>query len=570
MKRALPVIIVIILLLIIGGGYAYKYYMEKYSYSSERADLDEYFGVPGGDRAAVVLNTDRTELTALRRNVTDYLSYDVVCELISNRFYYGKEDDILLYVLPDRIVRNEIGSNVYTDSKGGRSEESAPVTLTEGGELYLNLAFVAHFAAFEYKSFEDPDYIWLVTEYDRQTTAAVTKDSHIRYRGGIKSEILADVNKDDRLVLLEEMETWAKVMDDEAHVGYIELKELTDYKDVEQKPTGTVMAKDEDYKGNPFEGRINMGFHAIAGTMGNDTLESVVRGTRSMNVIAPTWFMLADEDGGLDDYASADYVVKAHSLGLEVWGVLDDFNGVAIGVSTEYVMTHEKSRLALIDNLISRAVELGLDGINVDIENVAESFARSYVEFIRELSVSCRQQGLTLSVDNYVPFHFNNYYDLKEQGVMADYVLIMGYDEHYAGSPEAGSVASIGYVDNGIAKTIESVPPEKVICAVPFYTRIWKTEKDGTVTSEAVTMITANEFVSNHALDLVWDEETCQNYGEYTDKEGRLVQVWMEDTQSLKTKLTVMFGHGIAGVAEWELGYETEDVWPLIEGFING
>ena len=212
-------------------------------------------------------------------------------------------------------------------------------------------------------------------------------------------------------------------------------------------------------------------------------------------------------------------------------------------------------------------ITYGIDGINVDFEQLSMDCGEHFVEFIRELSAACRKNGKVLSVDNYVPRDFNDYYDRKEQGIVADYVIVMGYDEHYAGSKEAGSVASIDYVEDGIAQTVKEVPAEKVINAIPFYTRIWETTGDG-ISSQAVDMVTAEQFISNHGITAEWDETTCQNYGEYTSGDSRY-QVWLEDADSIKVKLNVMENYGIGGVAEWRLGFEKPEIWGVIGEYLD-
>ena len=185
---------------------------------------------------------------------------------------------------------------------------------------------------------------------------------------------------------------------------------------------------------------------------------------------------------------------------------------------------------------------------------------------LRELSLACHARDLVLSVDNYVPKEFNKHYHRAEQGVICDYVIIMGYDEHGTFSTEAGSVASIGYVTDGIERTLQEVPAEKVINGIPFYTRIWTTE-NGTLTSQAVGMRQAADFVSNHGIQLNWDDITCQNYGE--KQEGsKFHQVWMEDDESIAAKLSAMQHHGLAGVAAWKLGFDTPSVWDTIGAYL--
>ena len=214
------------------------------------------------------------------------------------------------------------------------------------------------------------------------------------------------------------------------------------------------------------------------------------------------------------------------------------------------------------------AIEMGVDGINLDFETIDYEDGQSYVEFVRELSIACRANGLVYSIDDYVPMHFNDHYNLREQGIVADYVIIMGYDEHYAGSAEAGSVASLSYVENGLINTTAKVDPSKVINAVPFYTRIWHTS-GGALSSEAVSMQTAKDYISNHSIELTWDVEAGQNYGEFTSSEGTFNQIWMEDATSIGQKIDSMRAQNIAGIAEWSLGMETPDVWDVIAGYIE-
>ena len=225
------------------------------------------------------------------------------------------------------------------------------------------------------------------------------------------------------------------------------------------------------------------------------------------------------------------------------------------------------NRTKLIDGLVAEALQYGLDGINVDFENITQEAGQPFIEFIRELSIPCREHGLVLSVDNYVPMDHTDHYDRREQGVVADYVIIMGYDEHYKGSKEAGSVASIDFVERGIANTVEQVPAEKVINAIPFYTRIWET-RGTTVDSQAVGMEIARQYIENHSIATVWDETTCQNYGEYQSGDSYF-QVWLEDEESIQVKLNIMSKYGLAGVAEWKLGFDEPDVWNVIEAYMN-
>ena len=198
----------------------------------------------------------------------------------------------------------------------------------------------------------------------------------------------------------------------------------------------------------------------------------------------------------------------------------------------------------------------------------------------------CRVNNLVLSVDNYVPKGYNTHYHREEQGVMADYVIIMGYDEHFAGSYEAGSVASYNYVKEGIEETLRDVPADKVINAVPFYTRLWnetpktdeeRAEDQGTeaasysmkVTSEALCMEEAAQRVSEAGATVIWDDTVKQNYAEWQGDNDSTYRIWLEDASSLEVKLGLMKDNNLAGTAAWKLGFETSDIWDLIQKYVN-
>ena len=316
----------------------------------------------------------------------------------------------------------------------------------------------------------------------------------------------------------------------------------------------------------------------------------MIADTKGLTTISPTWFSVKDTSGNLTSIASSEYVNYAHQSNLEVWGLIRNFDplggqGITTSAETHELLSRTSSRENLTNQLISEALQAGLDGINVDFETIAEETGEHYIQFIRELSVKCRKNGIVLSVDNYVPKGYNAHYHRKEQGIVADYVIIMGYDEHYGGSYESGSVASIGYVRDGIEETLKEVPAEKVINAMPLYTRLWKevpktegelAEQEGTeaanysvkVTSEAYAMKKARKAAEDAGAEFTWDEETAQNYAQW-ESDGATYKMWLEDLQSLEEKLKVMKENNLAGTAVWKLGFESQDLWELILKYVN-
>lgn len=562
-KKIIPIVIAIVLIIIIGGVTFGSRILEKYSYSKERADLNAYYGITGSQEAAIVLQDEIVEEKARISDGICYLDMATIHKYLNDRFYVDGGEGLLLYTLPEDIVRNSIGSSVKETAQGSE-ELGYTAAIWEGDTLYVALDYIKQYTNFSYQLFTDPCRIQLTTEWPSYEVASISKNTQVRVKGGVKSEILTDVQKGDQVSVLEQMETWSKVKTADSVIGYVENKRLTGIRS--EQPIPVTDYQEPEYTSLTRDHKINLGWHVVASAGGNDTFNSVTANAGNLNVISPTWFKLCDNEGGYTSFASADYVQKAHDRGLEVWALIENIE-YKDSISMYEILSSTTTRQKLIDSLMNDLITYGIDGINVDFEQLSMDCGEHFVEFIRELSAACRKNGKVLSVDNYVPRDFNDYYDRKEQGIVADYVIVMGYDEHYAGSKEAGSVASIDYVEDGIAQTVKEVPAEKVINAIPFYTRIWETTGDG-ISSQAVDMVTAEQFISNHGITAEWDETTCQNYGEYTSGDSRY-QVWLEDADSIKVKLNVMENYGIGGVAEWRLGFEKPEIWDVIGEYLD-
>ncbi len=562
MKKVIPVLIAIALIVVIGAVGVGAMLMEKYSYSKERADLTEYFDVRGEGDVPVILQDERIEEHARLMDGVCYFDFATVHKYFNDRFFEDKKEGLLLYVLPDAVVSSQIGTQ--TVSVGGEeSGRDYTIARYEGETLYVAVDFVKEYCNFSYALFGNPDRMQVYTEWNARQSATILKDTQVRYQGGVKSDILTDVPKGTEVIVLEEMENWSKVKTEDAFIGYVENKRLSEQTTVEQTPVTDFM--EPVYTSNIRDHKINLAWHVVAGPTGNDTLIPLLQGTKSVNVVSPTWFALSDNAGNFTSFASENYVNTAHDMGLEVWALIDNFRHE--GVDTYEVLAGFSTRQYLINGLIEAALQYDLDGINIDFENISLDAGEPFIEFIRELSIPCRQNGIVLSVDNYVPMGYTDHYDRGEQGVVADYVIIMGYDEHYKGSEKAGSVASIDFVERGIADTVAQVPAAKVINAIPFYTRIWET-KGTTVDSQAVGMETAKQYLTDHGITTTWDEETCQNYGEYQTGDS-YIQVWMEDEESIRVKLNIMNKYQIAGVAEWQLAFAADSVWDVIAEYMN-
>ena len=562
MKKFIPAIVAIALIFIVVGVSFGVKLVERFSYSKEEQNLEEYFGVAeGSDKVAVVLQNERIDTQARLIDGRCYMELLDVQDLLNERFYYDRNEGLLLFTTPTQKIVSTVGSSTYSVD-GQENTADYLISIAEGESLYVALDYIKQYTNFSYELFTEPNRMQLRTEWGSRETASISKDTNVRVKGGVKSPILRPVTAGETVTVLEAMETWTKVKTSDAMIGYVENKFIKDQIVEEEIPVTDY--EEPEYTSIHRDYKINLGWHAVYSESGNGTFDEVVNGTGTMNVISPTWFFLDENEGNIQAIPSYDYVEKAHSRNMEVWALLED---ISLESDTHEVLSYTSRRTNLINNLMGYLLEYNIDGINVDLEGIAYETGEHFTQFLRELSIQCRLNGIVLSVDNYVPRESNTHYNRKEQGIVADYVIIMGYDEHWGGGGVAGSVASIGYVRDGIEKTLQDVPAQKVINAVPFYTRVWKTT-DGDVTSEALGMEAAANFISKYDVPVIWDETACQNYGEIQMGDS-FYQVWLEDAQSIETKLTVMKNHDLGGVAAWQLGLEDKAIWDVLDAFVK-
>lgn len=565
-KKLIPVIVVVVLIVIVGIiGFGGKI-LDKYSYSKELADLDEYFGVAQGE-LAILLQDDMVAEKARLQDDTVYFDIDTMKLYLNEGFYVDTGEQKLLYTTADDTAATVFGGREYSDRTGSHATEYV-TCFQEGEKVYIAAEYVKLFTNYSYALYDR--HVQLYTQWGDREMMEVSKATQVRVLGGIKSPILRQLEKGEQVEILEEMETWSKVKTSDSIIGYVENKRLENrVTETEAPVTDYVPA---EYTSLSLPGKASIGFHAIGGEAGNDTLEAMAAEGQGMNVIAPTWFSLNDNEGNFRSFASSAYVEQAHGYGLQVWGVWDNFNyknETGEDISSYQILSSTTKRQRLVQSIADTSLSLGVDGVNIDFEGLTQDCGEHYVQFLRELSVACRQNGLILSVDNYVPFNFNNFYRLDIQGQVVDYVIIMGYDEHWHGSGDPGSVASIEYVSNGLDRTLqeEQVPAQKVVNALPFYTILWQTE-GAEVTDQYITVNNVADYLQRMNVQPEWDETTCQNYAEW--QSGNVTyQIWVEDAESLTVKLNVMKTKGIGGVAVWRLGYGTPEVWSLIDSYVN-
>lgn len=554
-KKILPVAAALILIVIVAIIGVISKVVEKYTPTDETITAEEYFGITQSDQVGVILQDEIAEYKGLNANGVMYLNLQVVKDSLNSRFYWDEKEQVMVYTTPTDIIKIPADQQSYTVS--GKEETADYVIVrTDDGGPYIAADFVQKYTNMEYTVFENPTRMLITYKWGEITYADIRKQDFIRREAGIKSVIIATASRGDKVAVLEQQDEWSKVRTEDGFIGYIPNKKLGDA----YQETIAREFEEPNYTSLKQESKVNLVWHQITNMDSNYNLVYDIADMTGVNTISPTWFSISSNSGDISSLAYDGYVTEAHEKGLKVWGLVDNFS---TEIDTATVLNSTSARENLTNQLIAAAIQYKLDGINVDFESLTEDAAEGYVQFMRELSVKCRNNSLVLSVDVPVPMPYMQFYNRGELGTVADYVIIMGYDEHYVGSEE-GSVASLAFEETGIQDTLKEVSADKIISGIPFYTRLWKIDSKGEVSSEAIGMDTADEYMTGNNVTTNWSEETSQDYGEYQDSEGNTYKIWLENEASIAEKVKLVKEYNLAGVAAWKLGFERASIWEVI------
>lgn len=557
-KKAAPVLVVLILIVLVGAAGVVSFLINRYKPGTEYMAGNEYFNLTDENSVALIQNGELLEEQAVLIGGEPYAAYTYVESQLNSCFYWDEETKGILLTTSGGVQTLLPGDAAVAKTPGGQPA----VQQESDGTVYISLDVVKEYTDLDYAYYSDPNRVVIRNEWDGVEQATVQSDTaQVRQKGGIKSLILADVQKGDTLLYLENLDNWCKVMTADGYTGYIQTEDISEPEAIEART-----AKKDSYERITRDHKINLVWHQSTSTESNDAMAEMTAEMTGVNVISPTWFSVTDETGTISSLASADYVELAHEAGREVWGLIDNFNE-AFDETTDLAYASVRSRI--IEQLLAEAASCGMDGINVDFENLKEAGIPHYLQFLRELTSAAHAQNLVVSVDTPVPQAYTMYYQRGEQARFVDYMIVMAYDEHFAGSEEAGSVSSLPFVQQAVEEMTRVMPADQVICGIPFYTRVW-TEKFGqsAITSEVLGMDGAKNYAKENQMTETWDASLGQNVATVETSDARYT-IWMEDEQSMEEKLKVIQSADLAGVAEWKLGFERADVWSLISEYIE-
>ena len=511
-------------------------------------------------------SSDRLSNDVLIENGVIYLSEQDISRFFDSYLYYENKYNQYITTSNTKVATIEVGSN-----KMEVNGISTPISGTiierdgENGEkiVYLPFSEMKDVYNVEIQNIEETNII-LIDSLDReQITAEATKDFSVKLKTKFLSRTIDKVKKGEQVVVISKTnDGWAKIRTAKGKIGYVKIDKLQNEKRVRENMEQEQQIENE---------KISMVFDyysesRVAPNRNGTTITGV-------NVVSPSFFVLKELGKGeiIDKVGTSgqNYIKWAKENGYKVWAM---FANDSMIETTSEILNDYKVRKQTIENIVDLAVQYGIDGINLDFENIYKEDKDMFTRFVIELYPRLKDLGMSLTVDVTAPDGGDNWslcYDRDALADNCDYLVYMGYDQNNASSSKAGPVAGYNWVRTNVNKFLgqEAVDSSKLILAIPFYTRIWTENEAGElIDSDIVNMKDVDNVIKGRA-EKQWDEVTRQNYVEYT--QGRnTYKMWIEDAASVKEKLLLANEKNLAGVAFWEKDRESEDVWNVINEVI--
>ena len=478
-----------------------------------------------------------------------YLSFNTILQFIDEEIFYDEETQKVIVTTKDGLYKFTIGKNVAT--KNLKEYDAKSCTKIVDDIVYIDMNLVKDIYGIKCEFNEETNSISI----DKLNTSDINLNyNQVKLYSQINtnSEVLETLNTDNTVtVYAESLEhnRWYKVKSDSGKIGYIEKGAVTLDKENDSNENEEVTNNEKLIMFWQYGSSLN--------TLG-DKIDGV-------NVVMPTWYAISDNLGNVETNYSEDYYKKAKEYGYELWPIITngiDNPDLDKKQVTSEIMNDEQKRENLIRNIIDLIKTNKLDGINIDFEGMLAEDKYMYTQFLRELYPMVREAGAKLSVDIY----FTNYIDRKGVGKACDYVMLMGYDQRGDWSEEPGSISEISWVENNISSLINDseISPSKIVLGVPFYTRMWNVEEDGSFTTNVYTMNDTEEFLEEYNLTPTMDNISGQNYIEVVLDDIRH-KLWIEDADSIASRADIVLEYNLAGITAWQKGFETPDIWEVLK-----
>lgn len=528
----------------------------------------------GDDTVLVIDNKVLGEDLAVVEDREIYLHVSPLKEYLDPHFYWDEEEETAVITTRDRVIHMQ-SEELTAEVNMEPLELEFPLKEKNEG-LFLPLVFLSDFYEIEVEHLSGTDTVVVDRLEEEGYRGKVTSSgARLREGPGIREATLEVMEEGDEVRVEEDEEGWTVVRSESGKVGYLQRDDysITGPYHVEDREGGAFPGeREEEVTPDPPDHPINLVWEFAYLEVDPDGIGEMP----PVNVVSPTWFHLKNEEGDIRNMADPEYVDWAHERGYQVWGlVTNDFDPEL----TEELLTSTDRRKRFIRQLLAHARLYDLDGLNIDFENFHYRLRDEFTQFVRELAPLCRKEGLVLSVDVSIisrSAYWSLGYDRGALAEAADYVALMAYDEHYAGSPVPGSVSSLPWVRESLEEVLAEVPEEKLLLGVPFYTYLWEIEYSGEdgddiekISSRALGMEQIEAHLSRRGVEPEWDEEAEQYRAEF-EEDGKTYKVWLEEEESMRRRIELVNEYGLAGVAAWRRGFEREEIWEEIDEVLSG
>lgn len=497
------------------------------------------------------------------------LPFDIVKEYFDPYIFWDGKLQKLSVTTKNKVIRMKTDSlNALVNNK--------PVTLNIPVSISRNTVYVPiQFLSGLYNikiNYNKENNVIIIDYINRTKKAGTITGSSLKIRNGmsrqhpiVKKYEQAEAAKGINVMIYSGNGKWCRVRTPDGVIGYIEKKYITQEREIKNEPVPDVKNQPA---WKPSKGNINMVWDYFSRTRSG---KPVLDDAKGLDVVSPTWFAVENAKGEIRNRASAEYVQTVHAKGLKVWAMINN-DSTDPDMTSEF-LNNTDSRDNIIRQLLAYASLYNLDGINIDFENIKKSDKGALTQFVREITPLLKEQGLVVSIDVTIPDGSDNWskcYDRAELGQVVDYVMLMAYDQYWSTSPVAGPVAEIGWVEDNLKKVLKLVPKEKLLLGLPFYSREWIESKDGqgnvTVSRPArtLTMEMEQEIIAENNAKTVWNEKMGQFYTEFSDN-GKVHRIWVEDSNSINIKSSLVQKYGLAGACSWRKGFETAEIWDVLK-----
>lgn len=544
-KRIIKILISIIVIILI-GIIAYN--------------LNNYIILDKNKNINLVINnknvTSNLKKEIIIENDNIYISKQDLGNFFDKYIYEDKENDNIVTTYNNKIASISLEENKININ--GSNKKTYAHAENRDGTIYIPITELEDVYGIEIKYIENSKVLTIDSISKEQKKAIITKDVAVKSSTKFISKTVDRVKKGSYVIVVSEDNGYAKIRTENGKVGFVKSNKIAN----------TVVVREEMQEKKQIDGKVNLvwDYYSEVATAPDRTGVTM----DGVNVVSPAFFHL-NSNGELTEnigQAGEAYIEWAHSNGYKIWPMVQNAGNGMINVTSE-IMNDYNKRQELINEIVYYCVKYRLDGINIDFENMKQEDKNMYSRFIIELTPRLKDMGIVVSVDVTAPDGSETWslcFDRNVIGDVADYIVFMAYDQYGTSSNKSGTTAGYDWVNVSLNKFLktEEIKSDKIILAIPLYTRLWTEDSSGKVVKQTTVSLKNIDKTIPNGVEKQWDDNLKQYYVEYQDG-SYTKKMWIEDEKSLKEKISLIKNNNLAGVASWEKGMETDNFWTFLK-----